>query len=81
MDSDNSNTAARTQIAYTVPKSFKNTIKALQELGILNNKLYMDKDYLPSESTSYEEYTNYCDDYDDYDSTSDVYSYIDDSEY
>lgn len=81
MDSDNSNTAARTQIAYTVPKSFKNTIKALQELGILNNKLYMNKDYLPGESTSYKEYTNYCDDYDDYDSTSDVYSYIDDSEY
>lgn len=79
IDTDNNNTAARTQIVYTVPKSFKNTIKALQELGILNNKLYMDKDYLPSESTSYEEYTNNY--YDDYDSTSDVYSSIDDSEY
>ena len=40
MDSYNGNTAARTQVVYTVPKSFKNTIKALQELGILNSKLY-----------------------------------------
>lgn len=39
MDSYNGNTAARTQVVYTVPKSFKNTIKALQELGILNSKL------------------------------------------
>lgn len=85
MDSYNGNTAARTQIVYTVPKSFKNTIKALQELGILNSKLYMDKDYLPGDSTSYEEYTGeYY--YDDYTSSSDLYdytddSYIDDSEY
>lgn len=85
MDSYNSNTAARTQVVYTVPKSFKNTIKALQELGILNSKLYMDKDYLPGDSTSYEEYTGeYY--YDDYTSSSDLYdytddSYIDDSEY
>lgn len=85
MDSYNSNTAARTQVVYTVPKSFKNTIKALQELGILNSKLYMDKDYLPGDSTSYKEYTGeYY--YDDYTSSSDLYdytydSYIDDSEY
>lgn len=85
MDSYNGNTAARTQIVYTVPKSFKNTIKALQELGILNSKLYMDKDYLPGDSTSYKEYTGeYY--YDDYTSSSDLYdytadSYIDDSEY
>ena len=85
MDSYNGNTAARTQVVYTVPKSFKNTIKALQELGILNSKLYMDKDYLPGESTSYKEYTGeYY--YDDYTSSSDLYdytddSYIDDSEY
>lgn len=85
MDSYNGNTAARTQVVYTVPKSFKNTIKALQELGILNSKLYMDKDYLPSDSTSYKEYTGeYY--YDDYTSSSDLYdytddSYIDDSEY
>lgn len=85
MDSYNGNTAARTQVVYTVPKSFKNTIKALQELGILNSKLYMDKDYLPGDSTSYEEYTGeYY--YDDYTSSSDLYdytddSYIDDSEY
>lgn len=85
MDSYNGNTAARTQVVYTVPKSFKNTIKALQELGILNSKLYMDKDYLPGDSTSYKEYTGeYY--YDDYTSSSDLYdytddSYIDDSEY
>lgn len=85
MDSYNGNTAARTQMVYTVPKSFKNTIKALQELGILNSKLYMDKDYLPGDSTSYKEYTGeYY--YDDYTSSSDLYdytddSYIDDSEY
>mgnify|MGYP007085024278 FL=1 len=85
MDSYNGNTAARTQVVYTVPKSFKNTIKALQELGILNSKLYMDKDYLPGDSTSYKEYTSeYY--YDDYTSSSDLYdytddSYIDDSEY
>lgn len=85
MDSYNGNTAARTQVIYTVPKSFKNTIKALQELGILNSKLYMDKDYLPGDSTSYKEYTGeYY--YDDYTSSSDLYdytddSYIDDSEY
>lgn len=85
MDSYNGNTAARTQVVYTVPKSFKNTIKALQELGILNSKLYMDKDYLPGDSTSYKEYTGeYY--YDDYTSPSDLYdytddSYIDDSEY
>lgn len=85
MDSYNSNTAARTQVVYTVPKSFKNTIKALQELGILNSKMYMDKDYLPGDSTSYKEYTSeYY--YDDYTSSSDLYdytddSYIDDSEY
>lgn len=85
MDSYNGNTAARTQVVYTVPKSFKNTIKALQELGILNSKLYMDKDCLPGDSTSYKEYTSeYY--YDDYTSSSDLYdytddSYIDDSEY
>lgn len=85
MDSYNGNTAARTQVVYTVPKSFKNTIKALQEFGILNSKLYMDKDYLPGDSTSYKEYTGeYY--YDDYTSSSDLYdytddSYIDDSEY
>lgn len=85
MDSYNGNTAARAQVVYTVPKSFKNTIKALQELGILNSKLYMDKDYLPGDSTSYKEYTGeYY--YDDYTSSSDLYdytddSYIDDSEY
>lgn len=85
MDSYNGNTAARTQVVYTVPKTFKNTIKALQELGILNSKLYMDKDYLPGDSTSYKEYTGeYY--YDDYTSSSDLYdytddSYIDDSEY
>lgn len=85
MDSYNSNTAARTQVVYTVPKSFKNTIKALQELGFLNSKLYMDKNYLPGDSTSYKEYTGeYY--YDDYTSSSDLYdytddSYIDDSEY
>lgn len=85
MDSYNGNTATRTQVVYTVPKSFKNTIKALQELGILNSKLYMDKDYLPGDSTSYKEYTGeYY--YDDYTSSSDLYdytddSYIDDSEY
>lgn len=85
MDSYNGNTAARTQVVYTVPKSFKNTIKALQELGILNSKLYMNKDYLPGDSTSYKEYTGeYY--YDDYTSSSDLYdytadSYIDDSEY
>ena len=85
MDSYNGNTVARTQVVYTVPKSFKNTIKALQELGILNNKLYMDKDYLPGDSTSYKEYADeYY--YDDYTSSSDLYdytddSYIDDSEY
>lgn len=85
MDSYNGNTAARTQVVYTVPKSFKNTIKALQELGILNSKLYMDKNYLPGDSTSYKEYTGeYY--YDDYTSSSDLYdytadSYIDDSEY
>ena len=85
MDSYNGNTAARTQVVYTVPKSFKNTIKALQELGILNSKLYMDKDYLPGDSTSYKEYAGeYY--YDDYTSSSDLYdytddSYIDDSEY
>lgn len=85
MNSYNSNTAARTQVVYTVPKSFKNTIKALQELGILNSKLYMDKDYLPGDSTSYKDYTGeYY--YDDYTSSSDLYdytddSYIDDSEY
>lgn len=85
MDSYNGSTAARTQVVYTVPKSFKNTIKALQELGILNSKLYMDKDYLPGDSTSYKEYTGeYY--YDDYTSSSDLYdytddSYIDDSEY
>lgn len=85
MDSYNGNTAARTQVVYTVPKSFKNTIKAMQELGILNSKLYMDKDYLPGDSTSYKEYTGeYY--YDDYTSSSDLYdytddSYIDDSEY
>lgn len=85
MDSYNGNTAARTQVVYTVPKSFKNTIKALQELGILNSKLYMDKDYLPGDSTSYKEYTGeYY--YDDYTYSSDLYdytddSYIDDSEY
>ena len=73
------------RLFYTVPKSFKNTIKALQELGILNSKLYMDKDYLPGDSTSYKEYTGeYY--YDDYTSSSDLYdytddSYIDDSEY
>lgn len=78
MDSYNSNTAARTQVVYTVPKSFKNTIKALQELGILNSKLYMDKDYLPGDSTSYKEYTGeYY--YDDYTSSSDLYDYTDDS--
>lgn len=85
MDSYNGSTAARTQVVYTVPKSFKNTIKALQELGILNSKLYMDKNYLPGDSTSYKEYTGeYY--YDDYTSSSDLYdytddSYIDDSEY
>lgn len=85
MDSYNGNTAARAQVVYTVPKSFKNTIKALQELGILNSKLYMDKDYLLGDSTSYKEYTGeYY--YDDYTSSSDLYdytddSYIDDSEY
>lgn len=85
MDSYNGNTAARAQVVYTVPKSFKNTIKALQELGILNSKLYMDKDYLPGDSTSYKEYAGeYY--YDDYTSSSDLYdytddSYIDDSEY
>lgn len=78
MDSYNGNTAARTQVVYTVPKSFKNTIKALQELGILNSKLYMDKDYLPGDSTSYKEYTGeYY--YDDYTSSSDLYDYTDDS--
>lgn len=80
MDSYNGNTAARTQVVYTVPKSFKNTIKALQELGILNSKLYMDKDYLPGDSTSYKEYTGeYY--YDDYTSSSDLYDYTDDSSY
>lgn len=85
MDSYNGNTAARAQVVYTVPKSFKNTIKALQELGILNSKLYMAKDYLPGDSTSYKEYAGeYY--YDDYTSSSDLYdytddSYIDDSEY
>lgn len=77
---ENGNTfTANTQVIYTVPKSFKNTIKVLQELGIINNKLYMDKSYTPSESVSYEETQDYY--YGDGSTTAIDDSYIDDSVY
>ena len=61
-----------TETAYVIPKSFTNTVEALQELGMIDKKLYVKSNdsYYASEKTSYDDYYNY-----DYDEDTDSYVY------
>lgn len=61
-----------TETAYVIPKSFTNTVEVLQELGMIDKKLYVKSNdsYYASEKTSYDDYYNY-----DYDEDTDSYVY------